>query len=138
MRGRVSTFVVGLLLGAILVLGAYRFQPQALFWAAGPKADVELSASQVDNLVLYAELKDGQLVGSYFNQNKDVTVTEIVVEAVPKNEKNAFNQFTPHFFSVRAFGRPRSMSAFFSVETGALNPSFHTLRVVEGRGKVGQ
>jgi hypothetical protein len=73
-------------------------------------------------------------VGKVFNQNSDVTVNTITVEVAPKDEKNIFNQFAPRFFNVSVLAKPNSMSAEFRVETGLLNPEFHSLRVSKAAG----
>jgi len=99
---------------------------------------VTLSPSQVDNLFLYASLKNGYLEGTFFNQNADIRVTRITVKTVPKDEANPFNKFTPHLFNVISVATPRAMSSQFRVETVLLNPDFHTLRVVEAQGIISQ
>lgn len=98
-----------------------------------PKAPERLTP---DNIILYCYLHDGVISGKYFNQNADTTVTQITIEAVPKDKDNYFNQFSPHLFNVNVSALPRSMSPEFSVETGRLNPEFHTLRVAEVKGAV--
>ena len=95
---------------------------------------VSLSQAQLGRLVLYAELRGGYLEGKYFNENPDIRVTRITVETVPKNESNPFNKFSPRLFNIDAVAEPRSMTAQFRVETGTLNPDFHSLKVVEARG----
>jgi hypothetical protein len=122
------------LAGVALTLAAV-FVKQDLF-AHGPAAQkpVRLSAEEVERVLLYATLKDGYLEGTFFNQNPDLQVTQITVETVPKDEANPFNKFSPRLFNVVAIAKPRTMSRPFRVETGLLNPEFHTLRVVEGQG----
>lgn len=95
---------------------------------------VSLSQAQLGKLVLYAGLRDGYLEGKYFNENPNIRVTRITVETVPKDESNPFNKFSPRLFNVDSVAEPRTMSAQFRVETGALNPDFHSLKIVEARG----
>jgi hypothetical protein len=94
----------------------------------------KLSAEQIGGLTLYAKLRDGLLEGSFFNQNAEIQVKQITVEAVPKDETNPFNKLSPRLFNVITVAAPRSMSPAFRVETGLLNPEFHSLRVVEAEG----
>ena len=93
-----------------------------------------LSQSEVVNLFLYGELKDGFISGKIFNQNPSITITEVTIEAVPRDEKNVFNKYAPRFFNASVLATPRSMSAPFRIETGALNPEFHTLSIREAKG----
>jgi hypothetical protein len=95
---------------------------------------VSLTRPQAENLLLYTELKDGVLRGTFFNQNADITVTQVTVEVVPKDEKNHFNKYSPRFFNIEAIAKPRTMSSEFMVETGPLNPAFHSVRVSEASG----
>tara|TARA_R110001599_G_C12150360_1_gene651409 strand:+ start:98 stop:463 length:366 start_codon:yes stop_codon:yes gene_type:complete len=97
---------------------------------------VSLSQAQLGKLVLYAELKAGYLEGKYFNENPNIQVTRITVETAPKDESNPFNKFSPHLFNIDSVAEPRTMSAQFRVETGALNPDFHSLKIVEARGTI--
>jgi len=90
---------------------------------------ITLAEPQAGKILLYAELENGFLVGKFFNQNPEIVVTEITVEAKPKDEKNPYNQFSPRFFNVDAIAKPRAMSSEFKIETGALNPEFHSLNV---------
>jgi len=59
---------------------------------------------------------------------------EFAMVTVPKDERNPFNKMTPRFFEVATRTQPRSMSDEFRVETGALSPEFHALRIVAARG----
>lgn len=95
---------------------------------------VSLSQAQLGKLVLYAGLRDGYLEGKYFNENPNIRVTRITVETVPKDESNPFNEFSPRLFNVDSVAEPRTMSTQFRVETGTLNPDFHSLKIVEARG----
>jgi len=97
---------------------------------------VSLSQAQLGKLVLYAELKSGYLEGKYFNENPNIHVTRITVETVPKDESNPFNKFSPRLFNIDSAAEPRTMSAQFRVETGALNPDFHSLKLVKARGTI--
>ena len=125
---RISLLViVALLIGGGIALGT-------TYLVRGKHRPVALAPADAGNIILYAQLKDGFLQGTYFNQNASIQVTQITVEAVPKDESNPFDKFTPRLFNIEASAPPRAMSAWFRVETGALNPEFHTLRVVEGRG----
>lgn len=94
-----------------------------------------LSSPHFENLYLYAELKDGFITGKIFNQNNNVTVTQLTIEAKPKGD-NPFNKFSPHFFNINLLATPQAMSNVFSVETGALNPEFHDLRITEAKGTI--
>ena len=102
--------------------------------ARAPKELRALTADEAGRILLYAELRGGKLVGKFFNQNGELVVTEIVVEAVPDDEKNIFNKFAPRLFAAQALAGPHTMSQPFEVETGALNPETHKLRVAGGRG----
>ena len=125
--------LAAVLVGLAAAATAFFLRPGLFRTGAAPPQIVVLSPAQVEKVLLYATLKDGQLSGKFFNQNPDVTVTQITVEAAPKDEGNPFNKFSPRFFNVSAIGRPNSMSSEFRVETGALNPDFHVLRVTEGQ-----
>jgi hypothetical protein len=94
----------------------------------------KLSPEEVGSVTLYATLRDAHFEGTFFNQNEGTRVTQITVEAVPKDEANPFNKFSPRLFNVVAVAAPRAMSTVFRVETGSLNPEFHSLRVVEAEG----
>jgi hypothetical protein len=125
---------IGLVLGiAGAVLGAlpYVLSPGAEASTAQPR---ELTKAELPNVLLSASLRDGYLVGKYFNHTMDTVITHITVEAVPQDEKNPFNAAAPRFFEVAAAAQPRAMSSPFAAETGPLNPEFHTLRVVGAKG----
>lgn len=79
--------------------------------------------------------RQAKLIGKFFNQNADLVVTEITVEAAPDDEKNIFNKSAPRLFAAEATAMPHSMSAPFEAETGALNPETHKLRIAGGRGR---
>lgn len=102
--------------------------------AAAPGHARPLTSDEAGKILLYAELRGGKLVGKFFNQNGELVVTEVVVEAVPDDEKNIFNKFAPRLFTAQALAGPHSMSQPFEVETGALNLETHKLRVAGGRG----
>ena len=134
MKRHLLLLVAGFVFG---LLAAYELALLRPDWVPRPQpVPVHLSATEATNVVLYAELHNGMLTGKYFNQNARIVVTQITVEAVPKDENNPFNKFAPRLFDISASARPRSMSSEFSVETGALNPEFHTLRVKEAKGFV--
>ena len=129
MRREAAVISIGIALGAGAAVSTSPVWFHHLFNAGASFKSLPLSQPQVDNLVLYAELNEGFLVGKFFNRNSDVTVDKITVEAVPKDEKNFFYQFTPRFVNVSVVAKPNTMSAEFRVETGLLNPEFHSLRV---------
>jgi len=124
----VATFLLGVSVGVATMV----MRP-GLFVRQPPQPSL-LSAAEVSKVFLYAALKDGNLSGKFFNENSGIKVTQITVEALPKDERNPFNKFSPHLFDVIATANPRSMSDEFRVETGALNPDFHALRVSEAKG----
>ena len=99
-----------------------------------PSRSAPLSQPEIDKVLLYAALKDGELSGKFFNQNNNITVTEITVAAVPKEEINPLNKFPPHLFSVTSTARPQSMSDEFRVATGALQPDFYILGIAAAQG----
>ena len=133
---KIATVAVATLSIALAVVASILFfKPSMLGLQSATPQSAPLSFAQVEKVLLYAALKDGQLIGTYFNRNPDVTVTQITVEAVPRDEGNPFNKFAPRFFNVSAIARPNSMSTDFRVETGVLNPESHTLRVTEGKGR---
>ena len=132
MRKSFLVAVTAFVLGVFVAASAAFLHPA---WFARQSAETaSLSPAEVSHVLLYAALKDGTLSGRFFNENAEITVTQITVEAVPKEEANPFNKFAPRFFNVNASARPRSMSGQFRVETGALNPNFHTLRITEAKG----
>lgn len=108
---------------------------QASIRTAAKNEPRALSSEETGRILLYAELRGGKLAGKFFNQNADLVVTEITVEAAPDDE-NIFNKFAPRLFAAESMAMPHSMSAPFEVETGALNPETHKLRVVGGRGRL--
>jgi hypothetical protein len=95
MRKEAAVISIGIALGAGAAVSTSPVWFHHLFNAGALFKSLPFSQPQVDNLVLYAELNEGFLVGKSFNRNSDVTVDKITVEAVPKDEKNFFNQFTP-------------------------------------------
>lgn len=133
MRRTALAAVAAFLLGLAVAVAVAVLRPGLLSRESRPPPSNALSPNQVEKLMLYATLKDGQLSGKIFNQNADVTVTKITVEAVPKDEGNPFNKFSPRFFDVDALAKPRTMSSEFRVETCALNPDPRTLRVTEAK-----
>ncbi len=138
--------VVGLALGAIgFALSLWSiwltYNPPSAANSASIAATAKnelraLSSEETGRILLYAELRGAKLAGKFFNQNADLVVTEITVEAAPDDEKNIFNKFAPRLFAAASTAMPHSMSAPFEVETGALNPETHKLRVVGGRGRL--
>jgi hypothetical protein len=134
MRKIALVAVVAFLLGLAVAIATTILRPSLLSRESTPPPNSALSPTQVEKLMLYAALNDGQLSGKFFNQNADITITQITIEAAPKDEGNPFNKFAPRFFNVIALAPPRTMSSEFRVETGALNPDFHTLRVTEAKG----
>jgi len=95
---------------------------------------ITLEKHQKDELFLYAELKNGYITGKLFNQNPNITVTQITIEAIPKDKNNPFGKYTPRFFNVNLIAKPRIMSFPFEVETGALNPKTHSLQISDAKG----
>lgn len=136
MSKTVSLVVAAFFVGVAVAIAALFLRPSLFGMQATSHKSVSLSPPQLENVMLHASLKDGQLIGTYFNQNAHVTVVQITVEAVPKDEGNFFNKFSPRFFNVAAIAQPRAMSTEFRVETGVLNPEFHTLRVVEAQSSL--
>ena len=94
----------------------------------------QLENSQLDQLFLYGEFTGNFYVGKIFNQNKNIVISQITIESIPKNEKNVFNEFTPRFFNADITCKPRTMSKEFKIETGVLNPDFHTPKISEAKG----
>lgn len=134
---RVATWLgfLGLALGVVSLF----ISLAPLFWPSKAGSDKSASAalpkSQLSEVLLYAELKDGAVSGKVFNRLPDTVLTRVTVELVPKDEKNPFNAFGPRFVEIPVVAQPRSMSPAFVAETGALDPSFHTLRVAEAEGR---
>ena len=93
-----------------------------------------LNHDQLDKIILYGAFTGDAFSGKIFNQNSDIVITQITIEAVPKEENNVFNKFSPRLFNVDIICRPRVMSQNFSFESGALNSEFHTAKVVEAKG----
>jgi hypothetical protein len=129
-----TALVASFLLGTAVAVAFTRVRPDTQAAPTKPKQAKNLSSESVSKLILYAKLEDGYIEGRYFNQNPELKIVRITVEAVPKDEKNYFNKYSPRMFNVSAIAQPRSMSNFFQVETGALNPEFPTLKIVEARG----
>lgn len=88
----------------------------------------------LDHLILYANYRDGFLIGTIFNKDQIATITHITVEIVPADETNPFNKFSPRFLAIEVIARPNSMSSEFRVETGLLNPDFHSFRISHASG----
>ena len=130
----ISALVAAFTLGAAVVLVIVYAKSVTQPGAQMQKTPVQISNEDVLKLILYARLRDGYLEGSYFNQVPDTQVVRITVETTPKDDTNPFNKFTPKLFNISATAQPRSMSTSFRVETGALNPDFHTLKIVEALG----
>jgi hypothetical protein len=130
----IAALIAAFVTGVAVALSTVYMRPEAKPATTKPKQPAELSADNVSKLILYAKLKDGYLEGTYFNQSPDMQVVRITVESVPKDETNPFNKFTPKLFNINATAQPRSMSATFRVETGALNPEFHSLKIIEAQG----
>lgn len=124
--------VAAVALGIGVTATAMFWRPAWLAPQATPPAP--LSQPEIDKVLLYAALKDGELSGKFFNQNNNITVTEITVAAVPKEEINPLNKFPPHLFSVTSTARPQSMSGEFRVATGALHPDFYILGIAAAQG----
>jgi hypothetical protein len=137
MRRDVAVIGLGIAISAGAAVSMSPVWFHHLFNAGASSKSLPLSQPQVDYLVLYAELNDGFLVGKFFNRDSDVTVNKITVEAAPKDEKNVFKQFAPASFNVSAVAKPKTMSCEFRVETGLINPEFHSLRGLEaGIGRI--
>lgn len=134
MRRDFVAAMVGIVLGAGAAVGTSPYWFHYLLNNYSQPKTVSLTQPQTGNVLLYAELKNGFLIGKVFNQNPEVTVTQVTVEAPPKDKKNPYNQFAPRFFNVDVIARPRAMSSEFKIETGALNPEFHSLQVSGARG----
>lgn len=130
MRRTVIIGVIAWLIG--ISIGV--FATMAYLSPQNKKAE-SLSQSEIANLFLYSsELKDGFISGKIFNQNANITLTEVTIEAVPRDEKNPFTKLSPRFFNASLLATPRSMSTPFRIETGALNPEFHNLSIREAKG----
>ena len=134
MGSKIIIGIIGFVLGVLAAMASSSYWLHYLLNNHIQPQSIALEESQNKNILLYAELKNGFLIGKYFNKNPEIIVTQITIEAVPKDEKNSFNQFTPRFFNIDAIAMPRTMSPDFKVETGILNPAFHTLQVSEARG----
>jgi len=98
------------------------------------QAIIRLNQNQIDQTILYGNFTGDAYVGKIFNQNQDISISQITIEAIPKDEKNPFNRFSPRIFNVNVNCIPRAMSSEFTFETGALNPEFHTPKIVESKG----
>ena len=98
------------------------------------KNSIPLSASQLNEIILYGNFTGSTYVGKVFNKNKDIVITQITIEAVPKDENNPFNKYSPRLFNVNLVLKPRVMSKEFEIDTGALNPEFHTAKIYEAQG----
>lgn len=98
------------------------------------KNSIPLSAVQLNEIILYGNFTGSAYVGKAFNKNNDIVITQITIEAVPKDENNPFNKYSPRFFNVNLVLQPRDMSDEFEIDTGALNPEFHTAKISEAKG----
>ena len=98
------------------------------------KNSIPLSAAQLNEIILYGNFTGSTYVGKVFNKNKDIVITQMTIEAVPKDENNPFNKYSPRFFNVNLVLKPRVMSNEFVIDTGALNPEFHTAKISEAKG----
>ncbi|MBU4262650.1 MAG: hypothetical protein KKC76_12410 [Proteobacteria bacterium] len=126
--------VVGIALGAFAAVCTSPYWFHYLPRGYSQPHIISLTEPQAEKILLYAELENGFLIGKFFNQNPEMIVSQITVAVKPKDEKNPFNQFTPRFFNVDAIAKPRAMSSDFKIETGALNPEFHSLTISGARG----
>lgn len=135
MRKIVFAAVAAVVLGVAITATALLWRPA---WFGPQRAPASrpapLAKPEVDHVLLYAVLKDGELSGRFFNQNTDITVTEITVAAVPKEEINPLHKFPPHLFRVTSTARPLSMSGEFRVATGALYPDFYSIGLAAAQG----
>ena len=95
-----------------------------------------LSNEQVKQVSLYGKFTGQHYIGKVFNQNSNIVLTQITIEAIPQDEKNIFNKFIPRFFNVELNVKPRVMSQEFNIETGTLNPDFRTPKIKEAKGYV--
>ena len=126
---------IGAALGLVgVVLGGLSFIPRDKSSEPAQPLVRTLDPTKYEQLVLFAVLSDGYLVGKVFNQDSAFVITRLTVEAVPKDETNIFNRGSPRFFEVPVRVLPRTMSSEFRVETGPLSPEFHTLRIVSAIG----
>ena len=116
----VAVISIGIALGAGAAVSTSPVWFRHLFNASASSKSLPLSKPQVENLVLYAGLNDGFLVGKFFNRSSDVTVNKTTVEAVPKDEKNFFNQFNPRFFDVRAVAKRKKCLLSSGLQQGFL------------------
>lgn len=125
---------LSLALGVIsLGLGVYSTLPERSSSSASSASRAPMDVP-IDHLVLYASLKDGHLIGKVFNTDASFVVTRLTIEAIPNDETNIFNRNTPRFFDVATGVLPNTMSTEFRVETGQLNPAFHSLRISRAFG----
>ena len=98
------------------------------------KKPISLSDAQLNEITLYGNFTGSAYVGRVFNKNKDIIITQITIEAVPKGDNNPFNKFSPKFFNINLVLSPRAMSSGFEIDTGALNPEFHIAKIYEAKG----
>ena len=124
---------MALLFGVCFSTVEWRKQPVSILETTRAQR-LALSSSQLQNLIIYAKLKNGYLSGKFFNQNADISVTLVTFEAVPNHNKKVSNSLISRFFNITVDTKPRSMSPVFHVETGPLNPNFYTLRIAEAVG----
>lgn len=95
---------------------------------------MSLSVEQIDEIILYGNFTGSSYVGKIFNKIPNIVITQITIEAVPQDEENIFNKYSPRFFNVNLNVMPRIMSSEFKIDTGALNPEFHTAKISEAKG----
>jgi hypothetical protein len=121
----------------ILSISTILFFLSNILFAHDEKIEVvELTANQLEQVILYGEFTGQSFNGKVFNQSSNITITQITIEAIPSNEENPFNKFSPRFFNHDIQIKPRLMSQPFSIDTGALKPEFHTSKIFEANGYV--
>ncbi|MFL1806038.1 hypothetical protein [Plesiomonas shigelloides] len=95
---------------------------------------IALSNEQIKQVILYGKFTGQHYIGKVFNQNSNIVLTQITIEAIPQDETNIFNDVSPRFFNAELNVKPRVMSEEFNIETGALNPDFHKPKIKEAKG----
>lgn len=110
------------------------FLSVSFLYAQEKKKSIPLSNAQLNEIILYGNFTGSAYIGKLFNKNNDIVITQITIEAVPKDENNPFNKFSPRLFNVNLVLKPRVMSNEFEIDTGALNPEFHTAKISEAKG----
>lgn len=123
--------VAMLVLGVAIAVAAISRQGAPSRNAASPRIEA-LSPVYVKKLILDATLKDGKLSGRFFNQNDDVMVTQVTVEAALKGKSTGSQ--VPRIFNVMTVAQPQAMSKEFQLEASALNPDLYTLRLTGAMG----